>query len=903
MNLLKLKEVSKTYITKTGVTYRALKNINLTFEDKGLVFIVGKSGSGKSTMLNILGALDTADTGSVIAGGNDLAHATKSELDNYRNTMVGFVFQEHNLIDSLSVYDNVKLALDMQRIKDGDAEITETLEKLKLTEKSKTPAMNLSGGQRQRVAIARAIVKQPSIVLADEPTGALDSVTGEEVFGIFKEISDSRLVIVVSHDMDKALEYGDRIIELKDGMVFRDIVRKPEGYIPPADSEITFIADSLVKIGKNGRFDEDSVRKVNDILRRNSRKTFINAETDKKKMKALFPNLREAIDDKYVPDVDNERENAENKDFIPYREKKDSTDKKTEFKKGSLPLSKAISFGFNNLKHKIFRLAVTVLMTISAFTMFGFAQTLSAHDAKEAYAGSLTESGLNSISVKQAGNSRINKNVFDNLMNGYDNSYAYQYDYSQTVNVPEIKNFQTVTGFTEIDDISDPGLTLLYGAGTFEETDAYTDIVISERFASELCAAGIAPSLSHLVGKNVKINGITHTVKGIFASEFAFPKDENPVLVKMIQSAEYSIRDAMIFVKKGYRDFIADNTEQYPDYPFVSLQSGYFSAPIETFGGVSVYFYSGNVKSFFANNTDLLSFDYIADGSTDIGTNGVYISEDLLENLCLAQTDTDFEDNVLGVNALNGDPKRAFSFTVSSGYVTKPILMLGDFVVKGIIKRVDVPSGFGYSADDFTNCIVLSEDARAEMISNAIVVRNVRMQITDNPSDTLSLVRKLYDEGYSLNAYLVSEYDNLLMALSFLSGTLRTLSVILFCLVIVLIFTYLNTSIRLTVKQIGILRALGAKMKDCFMIFVIEGLLITLFSSLVSIILLGAISPAINSAISASLGFSCRLINPKVSLYALMVGMSLIVTAVSVIFPLKKLMKLTPVEAFFGKQF
>ena len=178
--LLELKNIQKTYSTKNGVTFRALNNVSLTFESSGLVYIVGASGSGKSTLLNVIGGLDSYDSGEYVLAGKRMNALRGSEVDSLRNKLMGFVFQEFNLIDTLSVFENVKLALDMQSRKDNKA-VHEALAAMGIDDKAKNKTKDLSGGQRQRVSIARALVKDPRIILADEPTGALDSATTDEV--------------------------------------------------------------------------------------------------------------------------------------------------------------------------------------------------------------------------------------------------------------------------------------------------------------------------------------------------------------------------------------------------------------------------------------------------------------------------------------------------------------------------------------------------------------------------------------------------------------------------------------------------------------------------------------------------------------------------------------------------
>ncbi len=219
---MRISNLSKTYRLKSGEV-RALNDVNMELPENGTVFILGKSGSGKTTLLNLLSGLDSADEGSVIeVGGKNIVTCSRAERDGYRNSHCGFVFQEYNLIPELDVKENVGLSLELQGNKDNKSAVENALKLVELEGYGNRKITELSGGQKQRVAIARAIVKDPKIVFADEPTGALDSDTGEMVMTLLKNISKDRLVIIVSHDKEFAEKYGDRIIELSDGKVVSD---------------------------------------------------------------------------------------------------------------------------------------------------------------------------------------------------------------------------------------------------------------------------------------------------------------------------------------------------------------------------------------------------------------------------------------------------------------------------------------------------------------------------------------------------------------------------------------------------------------------------------------------------------------------------------------------------------
>lgn len=220
--MIELKNVSKTYKSKKAKDTIALKNISIKFPEKGLVFILGKSGSGKSTLLNIIGGLDKYDDGEVIINEKSTKEFKEKDFDAFRNTYMGFIFQEYNLLENYSIEQNIKLPLELQHIKPTDEDVKKALKQVDLEDISKRKTNELSGGQKQRVAIARALIKNPEIILADEPTGNLDSETSEQIWNILKNLSKDKLVIVVSHDNESAQKYADRIISIQDGSVISD---------------------------------------------------------------------------------------------------------------------------------------------------------------------------------------------------------------------------------------------------------------------------------------------------------------------------------------------------------------------------------------------------------------------------------------------------------------------------------------------------------------------------------------------------------------------------------------------------------------------------------------------------------------------------------------------------------
>lgn len=227
--MLELKNVKKSF--KTGdFVQQALKGINLNFGDKEFVAILGSSGSGKTTLLNIIGGLDHYDSGDLIIKGKSTKKFKEKDWDAYRNNSIGFIFQSYNLIGHISVLGNIELSMTLSGVssKEKKKRAMDVLEKVGLKEHAHKKPNQLSGGQMQRVAIARALVNNREIILADEPTGALDSTTSVQIMELIKDIAKDKLVIMVTHNPELAEKYATRIVEVKDGLVINDTNNEKE---------------------------------------------------------------------------------------------------------------------------------------------------------------------------------------------------------------------------------------------------------------------------------------------------------------------------------------------------------------------------------------------------------------------------------------------------------------------------------------------------------------------------------------------------------------------------------------------------------------------------------------------------------------------------------------------------
>lgn len=204
------------YYHSGGETVHAISDLSVTFPDTGLVFILGPSGSGKSTLLNLLGGLDLPDSGDIWIEDRLMSSFTRSERTAYLNSYLGFVFQEYNILKDLTLKANIILPLEIQgySLKEINKKFNQIIHDVELDGLDKRKVNQLSGGQKQRIAIARALIKEPKLIIADEPTGNLDSETSNNIFTLFKKLSTNHLIIIVSHDEESALMFGDQIIRI-----------------------------------------------------------------------------------------------------------------------------------------------------------------------------------------------------------------------------------------------------------------------------------------------------------------------------------------------------------------------------------------------------------------------------------------------------------------------------------------------------------------------------------------------------------------------------------------------------------------------------------------------------------------------------------------------------------------
>lgn len=368
--MIQITSLNKFYKSRRRQMHHALKDINLTLPDRGLVFVLGKSGSGKSTFLNLIGGLDSATSGQILVDGNDISRLSEAEFVDYRNSCIGFIFQDHHLIDDLTLEQNIRLVLDLRRIQ-PDGLVSQALAQVGLAGYENRYPRELSGGERQRVAIARAIVKRPRIILADEPTGNLDGKNAEEVMKILKELSRECLVLTVSHNTAEVYANADRIIALAEGQIISDMTRNP------AYPDTAVLQGDVLQCPNDRPMNDGDVAVINEQLQRQQVKRFL---------------LRK---DKFYPTQPQLQQSRE----LPFAGTR-------------LPLGRVIALSFTFLKTKIGRIfAVAIPLALILLIML-MSQAYINFDGNRIIAEQMQKAGQQAIVLsKEISLDGVNKNA------------------------------------------------------------------------------------------------------------------------------------------------------------------------------------------------------------------------------------------------------------------------------------------------------------------------------------------------------------------------------------------------------------------------------------------------------------------------------------------------------------
>ena len=972
--MLEVIGLTKVYSSKKGTDVRALDGVTLKFPEKGMVFLLGKSGSGKSTLLNVCGGLDAPSDGEIIVKGRSSKDFTQSDFDSYRNTFIGFIFQEYNILNEFSVEDNIALALELQGKPKDRASIEELLREVDLEGFAKRKPNTLSGGQKQRIAIARALVKSPEIIMADEPTGALDSNTGRQVFETLKRLSRDKLVIVVSHDRDFAEQYGDRIIELSDGKVLSDVT-KDQLESRSLTENVNTVGDVLCVKSGSGLTDSD-FEKIKAFLKGSAGDIII--ANNKKDIEGFKKLSRIGDDGAKEIFVETDESRLQSKQYT----KEDS-----RFIRSKLPLRHAIKIGMSSLKSKPVRLSFTVLLCTVAFVLFGLLSTLSFYDSDATFRQTMQDAGS---TMKVEKRYKVESTWYAGDGEGISNISAYETRFSDSEveamradfgkgvfgSVPVSISLNTRSTVSEyyINKIADiaylPEDNPIRASinGNYPESDK--EIALTEYLADVLVACktytadGKALELAsrdELIGKTLAIAGVEYKVTGIInvgaiPEEYKVLVDGQTVDERLTADFINYLTDSMhqmAFVNEARARQTAKDNQPYVPNGFSEHR---MVAAITTGGAPKFPEWSNAMYMPYSEiNKD---YEYVSvSGKTEPADNEAIVTESVLMNLvneALNELVKDGSDNqsyyelmdVVGKLSSKGiykdvNGKAEFvAFTDAelkavraklipaikkSGIQFKLTTKLFSTTQNATIGEVVTYDIIGFTVYPTENenpeYVFLSGSVNDKLWSEQKQTLDYYEEIsTDYVVDKDAVFGKLflpYDGSEEQTEKYLAMYNNedfsednsrvdligvFVDNLKMVDGLVESLStaflyigLVLAVFAALLFSNFISVSISQKKREIGILRAVGARSADVFKIFFSESFFIAAVCVVLSTIGSVVVCGFINTSLAADIGASLFVFGPLS--FGVLVLIALITVFAATFIPVNNAAKKKPVDS------
>ncbi len=892
--MLETKNLVKIYKPKKGVPVRALNGISIRFPDKGMVFLLGKSGSGKSTLLNVLGGLDKYNEGEILIKGKSSKKFKQKDFDSYRNTYVGFIFQEYNILEEFTVGANIALALELQGKKATDEEINRILKEVDLDGYGNRRPNELSGGQKQRVAIARALVKNPKIIMADEPSGALDSETGKQVFETLKNLSKEKLVIVVSHDRDFAMNYADRIIELADGQVISDISNtgaEPEAIEETKEGITLQGATASVPMGYH-LTEEDRIA--------------INEYIDKLKSGVVLEFKDDLVS-----------ESSKSSGFVPTTEESIKNEDRSPLAliKSKLSMKHSFKIGGSGLKHKKFRLVMTIILSTIAFTLFGLVDTFSSYDHIYTTTNSIYDSNVNYAAISKLQpvgdedyyifNTRFDEEEIKDMTNATNIDFSgvvSNGDYSFGANVHDVSYeseaklyLKGFGGITEVTEKSLKAFGYKLASGRMPDGDKH-EIIISEFVAETFIYYGYRDVNSYsdkkikkssdMIGKKLLISGKEYEIVGIVDTDFdtsryegifdySEDKSSAELILQYVLSEEYRYATeysytGLMMVGEGYIQ------NHYTEINFVS-DEGYSHFYNENYG-------FGSYRYAKLENIDKDLILWLDGERETLGEKEIIVSSDNLMDL-LVHLD---ENGELIFNERYADATFTYenygTGTCKDGYK-----------IVGVI-NVDKKNGW-----DYYGTIVISDDMFKDEFDYLLGNYNFALGAMPEDKDGIKdLARFCYEEmkdyGYAFENPTSFELDALKELFEGLAQVFVWIGVFFAVFASILLSNFIATSISYKKQEIGILRAIGARGNDVFRIFFAEAFIIAMINFVLSFAGTGLATYFINDAIRDA-GLLVTVLNFGIRQFIVLILISIAVAIIASFLPVKKIASKKPIDA------
>ncbi len=902
--MLQTKDLVKIYKPKKGVPVTALDRVCIKFPQKGMIFLLGKSGSGKSTLLNLLGGLDSYNSGEIIIKSVSSKDFKQSHFDSYRNTYVGFIFQEYNVLEEFTVGANIALAIQLQGRKATDSEINEILKEVDLDGFGDRKPNELSGGQKQRVAIARALVKKPEIIMADEPTGALDSNTGKAIFDTLKKLSRDKLVIVVSHDREFAEQYADRIIELADGKVISDV--ELEETAITENNGISF-KENTVEVPGGYHLTEDDRKSINEYI--DAIGSSISINISKKSSATKFVNTDES---------------------------KITSDAGSKFKliKSKLPLKNAFKIGSNGLKYKKFRLVMTVLLSCIAFGLFGISDTFAAYNHIETCTNSLYDSDINYLSVHKSKKGdgddyrdwgyKFSKEELKNFSNetnvnvyGIYNPESYELSIRSNIDtsVKLTENFDIyipeLTGYGTINrQIADElGFNLL--AGKYPDGEKH-EVAISEYifeiFKKAKYTDGVLKDkedgtakvkyteikkYDDIIGKTITLGDKQFKITAVIDTKLDIERyisitEEN----ENATNAE-ELRDSLLFMEFEY-------ARTYSYASVVMVGDGYIekmiknSPPVANITEGDIWIYSDKYEiypSYLAklSDTEDKIITWVNGKKTNLADNELIVSVNALG----------MHDHPQEYQNIDGFDYQRFlkDFGTAKGsiYSYGEDVPEQEFKVVGVILDTDETRGYSSAA--------ICSDAIFEKMTEGIdcvYEYAIGNKPTEKP-ELKKVVSRCYSKDasvrYPIQNQITFELDSLNEFLVEFSKIFLYIGLGFALFAGVMLANFIATSISYKKQEIGILRAIGSRSNDVFRIFFAESFIIAMINFILSAVGVAVLVNIINSVVRDDIGILITILSFSVRQVALLLAVSLLVAFVASFLPVKKIASKKPIDA------
>lgn len=908
--MLQIRNITRTF--KSGdEKIVALNNVSIDFPDTGLIFIVGKSGAGKSTLLNILGGLDIMDEGEVYFDGESTKNYTSKDFDNLRNYKIGFIFQEFNLLDDVSVYDNIAISLKMQAKGHDVTTIDEALKLVNLEGLGYRKISELSGGQKQRIAIARALVKNPNIILADEPTGALDSKTGFELMASLKTLSEKKLVIVVSHDYDMAYYYADKIIFLNDGK----ITNIKNRLVKRKEDNITTYGNCILKISSGNKFDNPDV--FNKLL---------HPEHDNCICITSIPeNITIAHPEEYdeIFKVEDYKLQFVDTNYQNLKEIKSSKETiKSNKKKAKLKFSECLKMAFNSYKKSIGRIIFLLLFTIISISLLGTCLSLAITSTEKVIANTLINNDISLGIMQKKDTQEFNENDLIILNDKYSNtSFAMgktiDIAFGQSINANNSPfAMGKFTGIVECDDISSLNLKIIEGTGTFNENSIENlEIIISDYAAYELQRTGYygnningyysinkPRNNKEIIGTSILLRQQNYKIIGIFDTNY---ENYLSLLVDSTYNNNASTSDetdasSLEILKNYYYSKIIAPKGFYKNMYYTNSTA----AEKELY---SVY--SRTVEVYDAANNDYaiskknISYSNFTDFSTFNNTNCsiVYEKSDnylkhTLETGGLKNNQIVINSDLLsqnGIDISSSEQIERFIDTLSTLYVAKIDGNLNPIntVYQGLFEVVAIV----HFNDSVLEKIFFSNDMVNTLESTKFNFNQMLFSLNGTLYSYEHLIKKLNEDYVVINIDGTSSISN---ASSI--NSIKTISLIVSGIFMIfsflIILNFVSNNVKTRKKEIGILRANGARKKDILNIFVIEEGILALVISLASIVIVYNLSNILNS-IYGNISIGIQLIVFDFIIVLIILFTTLLLISLATIIPVLQIASLKPIDA------